>query len=178
MNIIRFNVVTREIELAGEEAFIEANFPLILDIAGRRKDVPLSSSPIATETQTVKAYDEGQKVHKLREASPSQPRPEKAVHTKSMVDALPAQVAKPTTGKFILRRARTPHAAEQVPKPMDTPMSAVVDQTVSSTQKSHLSIEALKQNLGVSDRQIEKIIQEAEREGRIRRDTEGRYVWI
>lgn len=41
-----------------------------------------------------------------------------------------------------------------------------------------VSIESMKANLGLTEQQVMDILRDAEREGRVRRDADGSYVWV
>ena len=76
-----------------------------------------------------------------------------------------SRVATPLAQKYILRKAGTATAK---------------DSAVSMTKEGsgRVSVESLKEKLGVSEQQIAGILKDAEKEGRVRKTADGSYVWV
>jgi len=174
MSNINFNSTTREIEINGSESFIESNFhkieALLIESFGEKKarvsrqtmadKEPLCSAENMEPTKApgaseiLQAHKELQAVRPGIGESPQAPR----------VARPPVRKYFNTLGKFIrsedtaINKSQTIDVLGQIPE--------------------ELSITSLKEKFGLSEKQIEEIIKDAEKQGRVRKDLDGSYVWV
>ena len=169
MASIRFNQMTKEIVIEGSESFVESNFrkvkDLIFESLGVNKQrASLKTRRAAKRIQPVETpeqlilneiivSEESATAEDVLKEEPAVPEDLEGVNTSS----LPIQ-------ECIMRE--------------DGPVNR--DSVCSSAKEmpARLSLTSLKEKFGLTESQIEKIIAEAEKEGRIRRDMDGTYVWV
>jgi hypothetical protein len=167
---IRFNLKTKEIEIAGPESFVDAYFNQVEELAAARHngkkqrkaqthprdEKPLSANH-AVKTENAETVKKGKILrfhHKPREnRSPMQ---DVSLDMKSQ---------EPPVRRYILRKAGTSITRERIA-------------TLANEDSGRVSIESLKEKLGVTEQQIAGILREAEKQGRVRRDADGSYVWL
>lgn len=174
MSNIKFNSTTKEIEITGSESFIESNFHQIqarLTESLGKKKVKMSRKT-GTDKEPLLSGETG---------SPMTETPRTSEISESL-DELPAaqpeirempqapRVARPpvrkyfnTLGKYIRSEDTSIDKSQRIDVLGQTP--------------GELSVASLKEKFGLSDRQVEEIIKEAEKQGRVRKDPDGSYVW-
>ena len=168
MSSIKFNYLTKEIELEGSESFIESNFDKIQDLMmnsfGVKREMVSRMTEIKQEPILDVKVNESRagvdiKGHELSEVS------QLSAATKSPITEFSneVRVSRPPVRKYI-RKVGTPgyerivvEVAEQKPKA--------------------ISLESLKEKFGLSDSKIGGIIRDAEKFGKIKRVMNGSYVW-
>ena len=170
---IKFNAKTKEIEIRGPESFIEAHFDKISElIVGTRgaSEAKKAERPGEKEERIifVDTIEEPEEMETaaVAEASPPPEIPLAATPETPEV-SLEQRVKRPPVRKYIRKDGISIVSKEQSPdldKPQQVPAG--------------ISIASLKEKFGLSEQQIGVMIREAEREGRVRRDPDGSYVWI
>jgi len=175
MSIIKFNSTTKEIEIKGSESFIECNFhkiqALLIESFGGKK-ARVSRQTIADKEpkpsdEIIKPTVEVRRVSEISEA------PEELPTVRPGISEVPQapRVARPpvrkyfnTLGKYI----RSEDTSINKSQPVDA-LGQIPEE---------LSVASLKAKFGLSERQIEEIIKDAEKQGRVRKDLDGSYVWV
>jgi hypothetical protein len=175
MSDIKFNSTTKEIEITGSESFIESNFhqveALLIESFGRKKaevsrrtnadkEPALSGETREPITELLRTSD----ILEAPEELPA-PKPEtREVLQTPRVARPPVRKYFNTLGKYIrsedtsINRSQPADALGQIPE--------------------ELSVASLKEKFGLSERQIEEIIKDAEKQGKVRKDLDGSYVWV
>ena len=168
MSSIKFNYLTREIEMEGSESFMESNFDKIQDLliesfGVKRKmvlrmtkanqepisDVKINASQTSTEITG----------HELSEASAILPA------TKSSIPEISHEfkAKRPPLRKYIRKVGSPGHQRTVV---------EIVEQ-----KPRELSLASLKEKFGLSESKFGGIIRDAEKFGKIKRVMNGSYVW-
>ena len=168
MSSLKFNCLTKEIELEGSESFIESNFDKIQDLmmnsfgvkremVSRMKEI--KQEPILDVKVNESQADAEIKGHELSEVSQLSPA------TKSPIPEFSNEVRvnRPPLRKYI-RKVGMP-GQERI----------VVE--VAEQKPKAISLESLKEKFGLSDSKIGGIIRDAEKFGKIKRVMNGSYVW-
>jgi hypothetical protein len=169
MPSIKFNQLTREIEMKGPESFIESNFDKVQDLLvesfGVEKKMVSRKAKSTQEPISVVKLNESQtateiKRHELSEASPI------STAAKSFMPEFPHELKakRPPLRKYIRKEGMPGH--ERI-------MVEVVEQ-----KPTEISIASLKEKFGLSESKIEGIIRDAEKLGKIRRVMNGSYAWM
>ena len=168
MPSIKFNHLTKEIEMNGPESFIESNFNkiqnLLVESFGVEKMIESRKAKSTQEPISVVKMNESQagaeiKRHELSEASPIS-----TVAKSSMLEFSQEFKAKrPPLRKYIRKEGMPGH--ERI-------MVEVVEQ-----KPTEISIASLKEKFGLSESKIGGIIRDAEKLGKIRRVMNGSYSW-
>jgi hypothetical protein len=168
MSSIKFNYLTREIELKGSESFIESNFNKIQDLLiesfGVKKMMTSRKTKVTQNPISVvkaKGYQTSAEItgHELSESPQISTATRSAIPEKS----LKLNVNRPPLRKYIRQVGMPGHqrivveVAEQKPK--------------------ELSLASLKEKFGLSESQFGGIIRDAEKFGKIKRVMNGSYVW-
>lgn len=174
MSNIHFNSTTREIEIEGSESFIESNFhkiqALLMESFGEKRAG--SAGPATTDTEPLISGNH-MKPAEARNASTLSQAPEgsPAAGTEPHESPRAPRAARPpvrkyfnTLGKFIRSEDTSIHKSQT---------SEVLKQT-----PEELSVASLKEKFGLSEKQVEEIIKDAERQGRVKKDQDGSYVWV
>jgi hypothetical protein len=168
MPSIKYNLLTREIEMKGSESFIESNFNKIQDLMietfGEKKKMTLRSAKENQEPISVAEAKEFQtnvetKGHDLSEAS--------QISTASMF-VIPGmshelKVNRPPLRKYIRQVGMPGHQKIMV---------EVVEQ-----KQKEISIESLREKFGLSESKLGGILRDAEKYGKVKRVPDGSYVW-
>ena len=179
MNSVKINKATKEIAIKGSKSFIESHsdiigkFPLRSSGAGGGKGPtrPGAHWKVVTSVETGK------------------PRKTEMTGTPAVIDTPPAtqaatsmkaeapqgpQAKRPpvrkyfnTSGKLIRSENTGVSSAEK----------RVVVDAIENLPKG-MSIFALKEKFGLSENKIKAIIEEAEKQGKVRRDLDGSLVWV
>jgi hypothetical protein len=165
MSSIKFNQLTKEIELKGSESFIESNFNKIQDLLvqsfGVKKNMAsrrtkANQEPISFVEMKESLTGAEIKRHELSEASPIL-----LAIKKTSIHELKA--TRPPFRKYIRKVGIPGHERIVV---------EVVEQ-----KPNEISIASLKEKFGLSDSKIGGIIRDAEKLGKVRRVMNGSYVW-
>lgn len=163
---IKFNQLTREIELTGSEAFIESNFDKIQELFAESLGVETRTMSVETRTIPEVVIVEPQmgirKAMKSNESSAVSPI---ATEAQPSVSALSqdVKVSRPPLRKYI-RKVGTPGHEKTVVE-------------VAKQETPEISIEALREKFGLPESKIGGIIREAEKLGKVKRVMNGSYVW-
>jgi hypothetical protein len=169
MPSIKFNLLTKEIEVKGSESFIELNFNKIQDLLvesfGVKKMTVLRKTKTTREPISFVKMKESQagaeiKSHKLSEVPPILPA------TESFIPEIPYELKakRPPLRKYIRKEGMPGHQRIVV---------EVVEQ-----KPREISVASLKEKFGLSESKIGGIIRDAEKLGKIRRVMNGSYAWI
>ena len=169
MSVIKFNQLTKEIEMTGSESFIESNFNEIqnlLDenfgvkkmIASRKTKTnqELISSSTMKECQAVAEI----KRHELSEAS----QESSATESSTPEISQEAKAKRPPVRKYIRKEG--------------TPGHQRITVEVVEEKPREISIASLKEKFGLSESKIGGIIRDAEKLGKIRKSLNGSFVWM
>ena len=163
---IKYNQLTREIELAGSESFIESNFRKIQDRIvesfGVEKRLVSKETKRIYEAITVVKVREAQKDVKMPEPSEVS---QIAAEAKPCISVLSQEVkaTRPPLRKYI-RKVGVPGHERTVVE-------------VAEQKSPEISIQSLREKFGLTKSKIGGIIREAEKLGKVRRVMNGSYVW-
>jgi len=165
---IKFNKLTKEIELKGSESFIEANFnkiqELLVESFGETK-MPMSRKT-KTIPKTISLLQRKESSGPTEIKRPESPEiPQLSIAAASSVPEI-SQDLKP-------KRAPLRKYIRQVGIPGQQKM--VVE--VAEQKQEEISITSLKEKFGLSESKIGEIIRDAEKLGKVRRTQNGSYVW-
>ena len=169
MASIRFNQMTKEIVIEGSESFVESNL-------GKFKDLIFESLGVKKQRASLKTRRASKRLQPVE-------IPEQLIPNEIIVSEESAIAENVSTKESMI-----PEDLEGV-KTSGLPIQERIlaedgpinrDSVCSSTKEmpARLSLASLKEKFGLTERQIEKIIAEAEKEGRIRKDMDGTYVWV
>lgn len=175
MSNIKFISTTNEIEIAGSESFIESNFyqfraMLIESFGGRKAKVSRQTradKEPSISGETGEPIPEVLRTSHISEAPGELPATKPEIHeVPQMTNATRPPVRKyfNTLGKYI----RSEDTSINKTQPVDT----------LGQLPEELSVASLKEKFGLSEKQIEEIIKDAEKQGRVRKDLDGSYVWV
>jgi hypothetical protein len=156
MSSIKFNYLTKEIEMKGSESFIESNFNKIQDLLVESFGVKKMVVSRKTKASQTCAEIKG---HELSEV----PQLFDATTTSIPEISHELKAKRPPLRKYI-RKVGIP-GQEQI-------VVEVVDQ-----KPKAISLASLKEKFGLSDSKIGGIIRDAEKLGKVRRVMNGSYVW-
>ena len=168
MSSIKFNHLTKEIELVGSESFIESNFDKIQDLMmksfGVKREMVSRMAEVKQEPVLAVNVKESQtgaeiKGHELSEVSQLSPATKPPITEFSNE----VRVNRPPVRKYI-RKVGMP-GQERI----------VVE--VAEEKPREISLASLKEKFGLSDSKIGGIIRDAEKFGKIKRVVNGSYVW-
>jgi hypothetical protein len=168
MSSIKFNYLTKEIELEGSESFIESNFDKIQDLITKSLGVKrmmvsrmteIKQEPTLAEKTKESQIDTEIKGRELSEVSQLSPSAKSPISEFSNE----VRVNRPPLRKYI-RKVGMP-GQERI----------VVE--VAEQKPKSISLESLKDKFGLSDSKIGGIIRDAEKFGKIKRVMNGSYVW-
>lgn len=168
MPSIKFNLLTREVEMKGSESFIESNFNKIQDLLGESfgvkekmepRKTKTSQEPISfVKTKTSQSDAEIER-NRLSEASRRLPAAKSAIP--EITRDLDAK--RPPLRKYIRKEGLPGHQRTVV---------EVVEQ-----KPIEISIASLREKFGLSESKIGGIIRDAEKLGKIKRVMGGSYSW-
>lgn len=169
MSSIKFNQLTKEIEVRGSESFIESNFNIIQDLLvqnfGEKKMIVSKKTKanqklISQITEKESQAGAGKDRHELKKPFPVLPA------TKSSIPEFSHELKanRPPLRKYIRKEGMPGHQRIVV---------EVVEQ-----KPIEISIASLKETFGLSDSKIGGIIRDAEKLGKVRRSQNGSYTWI
>ncbi len=169
MSSIKFNYLTREIELKGPESFIQSNFNKIQDLLGEnhreKRKMPSRETPTKSKQEPIslvqmKKSQEGARIARC-ERSESSPVSSSA---DSAVPGISSELRtnRPPLRKYIRREGIPGH------------QRTVVE--IAEQKPKELSLAALKEKFGLSKSKIAGVIRDAEKLGKIKRVMNGSYV--
>jgi len=168
MSSIKFNDLTKEIEMEGSESFIESNFDKIQDLLvesfGVKKMIAPRETKMNREAISVVKIKESQVVveikrHELSEASPILP----ATKSSMSENSHEIKANRPPLRKYIRKVGIPGHERTVV---------EVVEQ-----KPKEITLASLKEKFGLSETKIGGIIRDAEKFGKIKRVMNGSYAW-
>jgi hypothetical protein len=161
---IIFNARTKELEIKGSESFIESHFHMFEEIM-KKTETGKMNSEISLETQAGELWDKERKASQTPERGSSTPaRPEiRDNPAASKATRAPVRKYFNTLGKPI-RSVETTPQKNLSPAPVD--------------RAEGISIASLREKFGLSEQQIQGVIKDAERNGRIRKYLDGSYVLL
>jgi len=169
MSVIKFNQLTKEIEMTGSESFIESNYNEIQNLLDKSFGVKKMIASGKTKTNkesissvTMKESQAGAEIkrHELSQASPIS----SAIKSSTPEISQESKAKRPSVRKYIRtegipgRQRITVEVVEQKPR--------------------EVSIASLKEKFGLSESKIGGIIRDAEKLGKIRKSLNGSYVWM
>lgn len=175
MNGIKFNQTTREIEIKGSKSFIESNFDMLEDLLTESLGVINTKQSVTTKSD--------EKPILLVETI--EPHATEAITIPDVIET-PAIVA--STKQDILEASQEPKVKRPPVRKYFNTLGKLIrseDTSINKEQVSEpirqisqgISITSLKDKFGLSKQQIEVIIRDAEKQGRVRRDLDGSYIW-
>lgn len=175
MSSIAFNQTTKEIEIKGPESFIESNLHKIEAIM--RESFATMKKKVSGKTTTnreIRLSDEIQKsqttqVMRISEIS----APETQAAAKPGVQEVPEapKATRPPVRKYFNTLGK--HIRSE-----DTSIGKNQAVGLIGRTPEGISIASLKEKFGLSQQQIEGIIKDAEKHGRVRKYLNGSYVWV
>ena len=168
MSSIKFNQMTKEIEMTGSESFIESNFDKIQDLLierfGMKKMLVSRKAKETQEPISLVKMEESPDVeikrNELADVSSILPA------TESSIPEIPHELKanRPPLRKYIRKVGIPGH-------------QRIVVQVVEQKQRE-VSVASLKEKFGVSESKLEGIFRDAEKLGKIRKAMGGTYVWM
>jgi hypothetical protein len=168
MPSIKFNLLTKEIEMKGSESFVESNFNKIQELLVESfgvKEKMISRRTMTNQDTisfaTMKELQGGAEIerHQLSQASQILPA------TKSAIPGIAHDLSekRPPLRKYIRKEGLPGH-------------QRIVVEVVEQKPKE-ISIASLKEKFGLSESKIGGIIRDAEKLGKIKRVMGGSYSW-
>jgi len=174
MSNIKFNSTTREIEITGSESFIESNFHQIQarltgNLGKKKAKMPRQTGTDKEPLLSGKTGSPAIKIHGTSDISGS---PDALPATEAEIREVPQapRVARPPVRKYF-------NTLGKCIRSEDTSIDKSGRVDVLGQTPGELSVASLKEKFGLSDRQVEDIIKDAEKQGRVRKDPDGSYVW-
>ena len=171
MSSIKFNQLTKEIELKGSDAFVESHFSKIQDLLVESFGVKMIAVPRKTVSDqktisVVKKRESQAAVPEIRKQEVSEAPQTSTAAMFAVPDAPPLpRVNRPPLRKYIRKQG------------MPGQQKVVVEVVDQSQRTGEISIASLKEKFGLSDSKITGIIRDAEKLGKVKRATDGSYVW-
>jgi hypothetical protein len=168
MSSIKFNELTKEIEIEGSESFIKSNFNRIQDLMaesfGVKKMIVANKAKTTGEPISLVIMKESQAGPETIRDEASETSP-KSPATKSAIPEISDEfkAKRPPLRKYIRKEGMPGHQRTVV---------EVVEQ-----KPSGISLASLKEKFGLPGSKIEGIIRDAEKLGKIRKTMNGSYVW-
>ena len=175
MSDIRCNPMTREIEIIGSESFIEAHFQkieaLMIESFGEKEEQASILTGMDKEL-LLSSETKGPIREALRSAEISITPSELPTTRPESSEAPQApKVARPPVRKYF-------NTLGKLIRSEDTSINKSQPVDVLGHTPEELSVASLREKFGLSERQIEEIIKDAEKQGRVRKDLDGSYVWV
>jgi hypothetical protein len=174
MSNINFNSTTKEIEIKGSESFIKSNFykihELLIESFGVKK------AKVSRETETDKEpISHGETIEPSTEAIKTfikSDAPEELPATKPRIHEVPQapKVSRPPVRKYF-------NTLGKYIRSEDTSISKSQTSDVIRQIPEEISVASLKEKFGLSEKRIEGIIKDAEKQGRVRRDQDGSFFY-
>ena len=169
MSSIKFNYLTKEIELKGSESFIESNFdkiqdPLVESFRVKKKMIAPRKTKITQEPILLVKVKETQTATEIKR------------HELSEVPQLsPATTSSIPEISYELKAIRLP-LRKYIRKVGIPGQERIVVEVVEQKPRER-SLASLKEKFGLSDSKIGGIIRDAEKFGKVKRVMNGSFVW-
>ena len=174
MSIIKFNSTTKEIEIKGSESFIESNFyqiqALLIESFGVKKEKASRQTNADNEPlfsgENIEPITEALRTSEISEAPEELPATKPEIHKVPQAPKVPRPPVRKyfnTLGKYI--------------RSEDTSINKSQAVDVIGHIPDEISIASLKEKFGLSEKQIEGIIKDAEKQGKVRRDLDGSFFY-
>jgi hypothetical protein len=180
MNSVKFNRATREIEIKGTKSFIESHsdiigkYPVRIAGAGNVKGSAGTRSHWKVVLEIDPVEQRRIKVNGTRKEFGLSPAVQETPGMKSPVPE-ESKTKRPPVRKYFNASGKLIRSEET--KAAESTEPTVVTDTVEKLPKG-MSFSALKEKFGLSEDKIKEIIEEAEKQGKIRRDMDGSLVWV
>jgi hypothetical protein len=164
---IKFNRLTKEIEMKGSESFIESNFDKIQDLLvesfGVEKKMASGKTKTNQEPLSVAERKESHAGAGIKRHERSAPPIFSAAKSSIAEFSVESKAKRPPLRKYIRKEGMPGH------------QRIVVE--VAEQKPTEISIASLKEKFGLSESKIGGIIRDAEKLGKIRRVMNGSYAW-
>ena len=164
MSSIHFNPSTKEMEIQGAESFIQANFfqirDLLIECFGGKSGARGKPGARTEPPVLLAAQDSG-----IAHVSPDKPPARE-----SAMASRPLPVKRPPLRKYF-------NAMGQLIRSEDTSIDRHSANGPDRKTPAGISAASLKEKFGLSEEQIEGIIRDAQRQGKIQQDRDGSYIW-
>lgn len=175
MSGITFNQSTKEMEIQGSESFIESNFHKLEDIL-KESFVTMNKKASGKNeaNRGIRTADDilkPQTIHAMRVSGISVPETPAASKPGAQEAPSATKASRPPVRKYF----------NTLGKPIKSEDTAIgKNQAVGLTGQTPegISIASLKEKFGLSQQQIEGVIRDAEKHGRVRKYLNGSYVWV
>jgi len=168
MSSIKFNQLTKELEMEGSVSFIKSNFNKIQDLLvesfGVRKKMILRKTIATQEPISVVKMKESEAGAEIKRHEPSEAPSVLPASISAMPEISHELTAKRAPLRKYIRKVGIPGHERTVVEVIEQKPKAI-------------SIESLKEKFGLSDSKIGGIIRDAEKLGKIRRAMNGSYAW-
>ena len=168
MSSIKYNYLTKEIEIKGSDSFIESNFSKIQDLLDRSMGVKKM-----IVSRRLKANQEPISVVKVKESEPSA-----KIRRQALFEVSPLLRATNSSIPEISHesRAKRPPLRKYIRKEGIPGQQRMVVE-IAQQKPKEISIASLREKFGLSDSKIGGIIRGAEKLGKLKRAANGSYVW-
>jgi hypothetical protein len=168
MSSIRYNLATKEIEIEGPESFIEANFSRIQDLLiegfGISKSEKIRKPKIDEGPVLIITGEESEIIWAIKPPEASKASEELKADAAEIPEVpIERKVQRPPVRKYIRKDDRLNNRDK-------------IDNLIKKIPEK-ISIASLKEKLGLTEQQIEVVLREAEKQGKIRKEMDGSYVW-
>ncbi len=170
MSGIKFNQLTKEIEINGTESFIESNFNKIQDLLRERKGA--KEDMLFRKTKRIpnqEPISHAKKEELQASAGINEPELTEALPTLRATEPLISEIS------FELKEKRPP--LRKYIRYVGAPGHQKVSIQVAEQKPGVISITSLKEKFGLPETKIEGIIRDAEKLGKVRRTVNGSLVW-
>jgi hypothetical protein len=168
MSSIKYNYLTKEIELNGSESFIESNFDKIQDLL--IESFGVKRKMVSRKT---KATQEPISLIKKKESQKSAEMTGRELSNASQI--LPA--AKSSTPEISHELKATRPPLRTYIRKVGSPGHQRTVVEIVEQKPRELSLASLKEKFGLSESKVGGIIRDAEKFGKIKRVMNGSYVW-
>jgi hypothetical protein len=168
MSSMRFNYLTKEIEMKGSESFIQSNFNKIQDLMierfGVKKKMTLSRAKENREPVSGVKLEEFQTSIETTGHDLSEPS-QISTAFKSAIPEMSHELKanRPPLRKYIRRVGMPGH------------QKTIVE--VAEQKQQEISIASLREKFGLSESKLGGILRDAEKVGKVKRIMDGSYVW-
>ncbi len=175
MSHIKFNSTTKEMEITGSVSFIESNFYqvqalMIESFGGEKAKV---SRQTGTDKEPVLSGETREPIQEALRTSEISEAPEELPAIKSESHEAPPvpKVTRPPVRKYF-------NTLGKYIRSEDTSINNSQPVDAFRRLPEELSVASLKEKFGLSEKQVEEIIKDAEKQGKVRKDLDGSYVWV
>lgn len=175
MSHIKCNPMTREIEITGSESFIETHFheiqALMIESFVQKKEN--ASIPTGTDKEPLLSSETTEPIREALRSAEISITPSELQTTRPESGEAPQapKVPRPPVRKYF-------NTLGKLIRSEDTSINKSQPVDVLGRTPEELSVASLREKFGLSERQIEEIIKDAEKQGRVRKDLDGSYVWV